>query len=93
MMSVVTDPLNWTNDVALPFEWATDQRLSFGARGVLAELVATPPDGEMSVDHLMSTMPDSEPADVVEGFLVELERVGYLRRVGECWYLHDPFPL
>lgn len=87
-----SDPLSWMNDVALPFEWATDQRLSFGARGVLAELVATPPQGEMSVGHLVAIMPDSEPPDVVEGFLVELERAGYLRRAGECWFLHDPHP-
>lgn len=78
----------------LPAEWAQDQRLSFGARGILAELVDTAPGGEMSVERLVAAGgPQGEPADVIEGFLVELEKVGYLERTEACWFLSDPHPL
>jgi hypothetical protein len=88
----VENPLNWMNDVALPREWAEDMRLSFSARGVLAELVATPPEGEMSVERLVEAAA-GETAETVEAHLHELERLGYLIREGECWYLCDPHPL
>jgi len=76
----------------LPEEWGRDQRLSFSARGVLAELVATAPGGEMSVERL-SALGAWESVEAIEGYLVELERAGYLVRDGECWYLCDPFRL
>jgi hypothetical protein len=77
------------NSPVMPAEWAQDQRLSYGARGVLAELVDTAPGGEMSLERL-AAMPGAESADVVEGYLVELEKVGYLVRDDQCWYLYDP---
>ncbi len=87
----VVDALNPMNSPVMPAEWARDQRLSFGARGVLAELIDTPPEGEMSVDRLVRT--DAwENAEVIEGYLVELESVGYLVRDGQCGFLYDPVP-
>lgn len=93
MMSVVdSSPLDWMHDPVMPAEWMRDQRLSYGARGVLSELVGTPPGGEMSVERLVA-VGAWEGSDVIEGYLVELEKVGYLLRAGECWYLADPDPL
>ena len=80
------------NTPALPTEWARDQRLSFAARGILAELVNTAPGGEMSVERLVEVGAWEGP-DVIEAHLVELEKVGYLVREGECWWLCDPFAL
>jgi hypothetical protein len=76
----------------LPAEWGQDQRLAYPARGVLAELVATAPGEEMSVERLV-TVGAWGDAEAVEEHLVALERAGYLVREGECWYLCDPFPL
>lgn len=84
--------MDWTDDIWLPAEWARDQRLAYPARGLLSELVATPPEGEMSVERLVAVGAWGGPEDV-EAHLVELERVGYLIREGECWYLCDPHPL
>lgn len=87
------DALDPMNAPWLPAEWARDQRLSFGARGVLAELVATAPGAEMSVASLAATGGWDEDATVIEAHLVELERAGYLIREEPCWFLCDPFAL
>ena len=77
----------------LPAEWARDQRLSYGARGVLAELVDTAPGAEMSAAALAATGGWEGDPYIIEAHLVELERAGYLVREDQCWFLCDPHAL
>lgn len=59
--------------------FANDERLSWGARGILTYLLSKPNDWVMTVKDLINQSPAGR--DAVYGMLRNLEDCGYLRRV------------
>lgn len=63
----------------LPNETLTDERLSYGARGILAYLLSKPPNWEVRLQDLINGSPAGRTA--VSRMIKELEEAGYMRRV------------
>ncbi len=60
----------------MPVEWATDRRLSFGARGLLAVVLSHGGNWGATPEE-MAEMGVKEDVEVIRGYVAELEREGY----------------
>ena len=97
--TLVRDKL-WFDDgfTMLPNRWVRDDRLTFGARGILSFIASHEPGFELSVEFIARA--SKHGRDAVRGSLGELERLGYLARYrgrekgrfGRIkWHLRDPW--
>lgn len=89
----------WFDDgfTRVPNTWIRDKRMSFKARGVLMLLLSHEAGFRVTLRSLAATATDGR--DAVASAVVELERLGYLRRsqrrsqgrnLGTAWILLDP---
>ncbi|HMG65616.1 MAG TPA: hypothetical protein VK599_21945 [Streptosporangiaceae bacterium] len=68
---------------AVPVEWMRDERLSMGARAILVETLAHGGNWDISPEELAKQSPDpEEDADMVRGWIAELEEYGYFEKSG-----------
>ncbi|CAB4152940.1 hypothetical protein UFOVP609_35 [uncultured Caudovirales phage] len=84
----------------IPNAWVRDKRLSYKARGLLAELMSHEPGFRISRESIARSGQDGDRA--VRSAIAELEAAGYLRRSQEradgqrfgaaVWTTTDPFP-
>ncbi|MDJ0342252.1 hypothetical protein QMK19_03500 [Streptomyces sp. H10-C2] len=58
-------------------EWARDTRLTFGARGLLAEALTRDVQWDVTPESL-AERGGTEDVDVIRGYFAELEREGYI---------------
>jgi len=61
----------------MPPEWAQDERLSYGARGLLGEIMARGGEWDIDADSIAALHPD-ESAEEIRGYIAELVREGYI---------------
>lgn len=62
--------------MVMPAGWAADQRLTFGARGLLAEVQARGGSWEATPEE-MAQLGAKEDVAAIRGYVAELEREGY----------------
>lgn len=58
-------------------EWARDGRLSFGARGLLAEAMTRGEEWDVTPE-MLAERDGEEDVEVIRGYFAELEREGYI---------------
>jgi len=85
----------------IPNAWLRDNRLSYKARGLLAELVSHTVGWEVSIQRIANNGVDGK--DSIGSAIQELENLGYLRReqqrdqagrlAGNLWITQDPADL
>lgn len=82
-MSIIRAPRPEGNFYLLNKSISEDQRLSWGARGMLVFLLGKPDHWEVSTHHLISQTKDchgkAAGRDAVRGLIRELEQAGYLQ--------------
>ncbi len=66
------------NFVILDKTCLTDEKLSWGAKGLHAFLISMPDDWSVQVSHLQKCSTNGR--DAVRGFLSELQKAGYIKR-------------
>lgn len=82
-MSIIRAPRPEGNFYLLNKAISEDQRLSWGARGMLVFLLGKPDHWEVSTHHLIGQTKDclgkASGRDAVRGLIRELEQAGYLQ--------------
>lgn len=77
-MAIVRPPMAWDGLTPVPNSWMRDSRLSWKAKGLLANIVGHAPGYELTVKQLIEDGTDGK--DAVLSGLRELETAGYLVR-------------
>lgn len=79
-MSIIRGRLSGDGFTQVPNHWLRDRKLSYKGKGLLAAIASHRDDYELTIEQLITESRDGK--DAVATGLKELERVGYLRRLG-----------
>ena len=78
-MSIIRPELPSDHYTMIPNEWLRDNRLTYSARGLLADLMSNKPGWTVTLESLAKNGPHGLSA--IRRMVGELETVGYLKRV------------